>query len=465
MTEMEQRHDRNKRLRLPSRLLDFIWLVLPAITLICVAGYFIGALVLKVNPPALAIANQSMNPVIKQGDLAIIRGADTRTLRLGEIIAVKLTSSEQAKYGLPSEIVRRIVKISRSNGTELFLTKGDGNPANDPFSVTSSAISGRVVGSIPLVGFPILFFTSKQGIIFLVATAIILLIYYILGFLEDRRHHAHSTAATMRNVLEMVGHVHDAVKANQTISSEKIAFPGLEFSKSAQRPELDLKQLIPQIDSGGNNPPDTQPSALQQGLNEELRALVVQSTRLRQMAEWLMTGPINDEAVVELLKGSVDAIENLVAATQDEDLIALIQNSKLAPLLLSPITPPPSGFPDAEDMARSFMDATRKAPGTTNSEQIYSESRHTHASNTYGVAADQALGQPAIETNRATLDDGLQHDESLAEQLQVDFFEGPDRALEGKDNVFVNEEETQDQGQIHPPANKRHQRRSIRWRD
>jgi len=462
---MEPKREKKRRLKRPSRLLDFLWLVIPAITLISVAAYFIGALVLRVNPPALAIANQSMNSAIQQGDLAIIRGVDTRTLQPGEIIAVKLTGPEQAKYGLPSEIVRRIVKISRNNGTELFLTKGDGNPANDPFSVTPSAISGRVVGSVPFLGFPILFFSSKQGIIFLIATAIILLIYYILGFLEDRRHYAHATSATMQHVLEMVGHVHDAVQVNKTISPKKLAFPGVEFHKSAQKLELDLKELFPQIDQGGDRPLDVEPTALQHGLSNELKALVEQSIMHRRMVEWLLTGPVNDEVVVELLNGSINAIERLVAATQDQDLISLLQNSKLAPLLPAPNAPPPSGFPDAEDMARSFMDATRKYRRAAGLGQSDPNSTPANTPSVYEEVAVQAHEQPTIAPRRAPIDDGLQGDELLAEPPQFDFFAGPDRTLEGEDNVFINGEASQEQSQVHPASNPRHRRRSMRWRD
>lgn len=414
-----------------------MWLVLPAITLLAVAAYFAGALVLRVNPPALAIQNKSMNPTIAKGSVAIIKGSDPRTLTQGDIIAIKLTAPEQTKYDLPREIVRRIVKITRTNGTELFITKGDGNPANDPFSVNPSAVSGKVIGSIPLLGYPILFFSSKQGIIFLAASAIILLIYYILGFLEDRRHYAHATAATMQNVLEMVGYVHDAVQENQSNSLEKLAFPGIEFQKSARQLEIDVAELLsasktadPASETGSAAPPQSGIQA-----KEQITDLLNKGIELRNALDWLATGYIASDSIESVLQECVDAIENLIIATNDSDLLAILEQSKInrGPIPGPPELPPPSTFPD-------WLGHGGGSSPSPDSEQ-----------NTE---------QKSMDNDDASMDPDLTAIDGAAPSTAS--------SNDGDHDSSTTEGETHNgpsQSQPHSMPNKRHRRRSLRRRD
>ena len=315
--------------RRKHQLIDFIWLVIPAITLLGVASYIVGALVLRSNPPALAIQSQSMYPTIPQGDLAVIKSVNTAQLKTGDIIAIKLTPPEQVKYSLPGEIVRRIVKINRINGAEIFTTKGDGNPANDPFSVAKYAVAGEVITSIPVLGYPILFFSSKQGVIFLIATAIILFIYYILGFLEDRRHYAHATAATLQNVMEMVGYVHDAVQQNQSKALEQLTYTRPELQAT-----LDLARQSLSRESFTSNPP-TQPlspepptqakTAPLPDIKDDLQKLLQRSIELKRAAEWADTGELGPEHLRNIFLQAVETIETLLGKVKDSELAPRLQ--------------------------------------------------------------------------------------------------------------------------------------------
>ena len=479
---MEPRRIKTTRRRRSGRLLDFLWLVLPTITLICVAAYFVGALVLRVNPPALAIANQAMTPAIKQGDLAIIQGVDKRTLKPGQVIAIKLTAPEEARYGLPGEIVRRIVKISRSNNTELFLTKGDGNPANDPFSVTPSAISGRVIGAIPLLGYPILFFSSKQGIFFLLATAFILLIYYILGFLEDRRHYAHATAANIQNVLDMVGYVHDAVQENHGLSLEKLVIPGLETKNALPKLELDNNEVIHEA-ADENEKHETIPSSHISELkdNPELRkglkAILLQSIELRQAAEWLSIGDVSTDVMIELMGRSVTAIENLVIAIGDEELLTLLGQSKAGskPLPPPPDTPAPRGFAKSLDNAEDRLeiqgldanaDGNSGAVGSSDPKSRDDTQEPTQSLAEITNPGSQDSADEAItERNDAIFTDRMHSEELPEEQEQLEFFQNYEPLANVADNEFMKDGEVTETNQGHSALIKRHRRRSLRRRD
>ncbi len=310
--------------RRKHKLIDFIWLVLPVITLLAAASYVVGALVLRSNPPALAIQSQAMYPTIPQGDLAIIKSVNTAQLKTGDIIAIKLTPPEQVKYSLPGEIVRRIVKINRINGAEIFTTKGDGNPANDPFSVAKYAVAGEVITSIPVLGYPILFFSSRQGIIFLIATAVILFIYYILGFLEDRRHYAHATAATLQNVMEMVGYVHDAVQQNQSKALEQLTYtrPELQTTLDLARQNLSREAFTsnPPTQPLSPEPPTQAKTAPLPDIKDDLQRLLQRSIELKRAAEWADTGELGPEHLRNIFLQAVETIEALLDKVKDSEL-------------------------------------------------------------------------------------------------------------------------------------------------
>ncbi len=486
---MEPRHDKIRSRKRFHRILDFLWLLLPAITLISVAGYLVSALVLRVNPPVLAIQSQTMNPTIRQGDLAIIKSIDTRLIKPGDIVAIKLTGQEQSKYQLPSEIIRRIVKITRSNSTELFLTKGDGNPANDPFSVNPSAVSGKVIGSIPFLGFPILFFSSQQGIIFLIASAIILLIYYILGFLEDRRHYAHATAATMQNVLEMVGYVHDAVQETQSISLEKLAFPGIEFQKSPRQLQLDVEELL--SSAGRKSPrqlqpdtekrltePDNPPSEPRSTtlnldlpeVRDRLKNVLDQSVQLRQAADWLSIGEVDFDSIRELLMQSVLSIQTLLEAIHDPGLLAALEQSKLAatPIPLPPAAPAPKTFPEIENFKapETFRISQRAILADPETGLTELQAPAYQGANPMTVQNVAPAGEAEHETEATRTQ--LHPEDALLEDHHLDIFQSQDGILENTDNVFIQQEGGPTEGPVQTPhsaTNKRHRRRSMRWRD
>ncbi len=468
--EMEPRRDKIRSRKHPRRILDFLWLFLPTITLISVAGYLVGALVLRVNPPVLAIQSQTMSPTIRQGDLAILKSTEARLLKPGDIIAIKLTGQEQSKYQLPSEIIRRIVKITRSNNTELFLTKGDGNPANDPFSVNPSAVSGKVIKSIPFLGFPILFFSSQQGIIFLIASAIILLIYYILGFLEDRRHYAHATAATMQNVLEMVGYVHDAVQETQSISLERLAFPGIEFQKASRQLQAYAEEPIAEPD---NRPSETQSSISNLDLTQvrdELKNILGQSIQLRQAADWISMGEVDYDSIRELLMQSVLSIQTLLEAIHDPELLVALEQSKLAatPLPLPIDGPAPKTFPEISNFQvpqtlKVSRDAILADPETELIDPGMSPRQGLTAMAVQTVAPGSESNDE-IEATRIQ----LHHEDALLEDDNFDIFQSQDGILENIDNVFIQQGATPNEEPVQSPhgtTNKRHRRRSMRWRD
>lgn len=191
--------DRLARLRRVFTLL--VWYGLPAVAAVAVAAYIVGAVIWHANPPVVPVEGVSMRPTLHAGDLVLLKGVDPNQLHKGEIIAVRVPSDARSKYSLPAEIVHRIVRINHTSSGLVFVTKGDANPGNDVFTTPASDVVGREVAAVPGLGYPILFFRSRQGEIFIAALVVVGILYFLLGVFEERRAYSEGTAVAFEAIL------------------------------------------------------------------------------------------------------------------------------------------------------------------------------------------------------------------------------------------------------------------------
>lgn len=180
----------------------FVWGVLPTIVLLLVAGYIGMATVGHVNPPVVPVSGVSMRPTLQAGDLVFLKGVDPKTLKKGDIVAVSVPDSARKQYDLPAHIVHRIIKVGHDEQGLVFTTKGDSNAGPDVFVTHANDVIGELRFDVPGAGYPFLFFRSRQGEIFLGAAALLLVLYFGLGLLEERRIVVEGTAVTMQMVLD-----------------------------------------------------------------------------------------------------------------------------------------------------------------------------------------------------------------------------------------------------------------------
>ena len=178
-----------------------LWFVLPALAILMVLGYIGDAVVNHVYPPVVPVSGVSMRPTLQAGDLVFLKGVSPATLRVGDVIAVNVPSVDQKQYGLPSRIVHRIQHIKHDQLGLLFITKGDANAGADVFTTRSDNVIGKLQFRITGLGYPFLFFRSRQGMIFLGATALLFALYFIMGMFEDRRIAVSGNAITLDMLL------------------------------------------------------------------------------------------------------------------------------------------------------------------------------------------------------------------------------------------------------------------------
>lgn len=125
-------------------LKNYIFFAVLLIAFSLVAAFFFGLLPLK----PLAVATGSMKPSINIGDAVVVCSCDAKDLNVGDIIAF---SSENGT------VVHRIERILEKNEERFFVTKGDDNNSEDSVPVGKEQIIGRVVLSVPKLGYPSLY--------------------------------------------------------------------------------------------------------------------------------------------------------------------------------------------------------------------------------------------------------------------------------------------------------------------
>ena len=137
----------------------------------CVAGF----LSIRGTMPFMPIFGTSMEPELRTGNLVMIGPVDPTAVKVGDIIIFTIPEAVREHYNYPPVIAHR-VKTVITQPALVFRTKGD-NTGDDPFSVRPQDLKGMVGQQIPYLGFPLLFFQSSQGLIFIIVALSLLAIY------------------------------------------------------------------------------------------------------------------------------------------------------------------------------------------------------------------------------------------------------------------------------------------------
>lgn len=117
----------------------------------------------------MTVLSGSMKPVFNPGDLIIDKRVKANELKVGDIVTYM--------YGGNFLSTHRIVEIKKDDkGQPVFKTKGDNNNAVDDQVISSSAIVGKYIFRLPLIGYVFLKLKGLPGII-----AIWVLFIYVAG--------------------------------------------------------------------------------------------------------------------------------------------------------------------------------------------------------------------------------------------------------------------------------------------
>lgn len=151
-----------------------IWWVktIASYTLLAVAVALLSVLVViprLTGSTAYTVLTGSMEPTYPPGTMIVVKPTPGADLDAGDVITY------QPKSGDPSVTTHRIVSIVYdAQGVRKFITKGDANNATDPEQKVEEQIRGKLLYSVPYVGYLNSLFSgaTRSLMIFLVAAAL-----------------------------------------------------------------------------------------------------------------------------------------------------------------------------------------------------------------------------------------------------------------------------------------------------
>jgi signal peptidase I len=111
----------------------------------------------------LVVLSGSMSPSINPGDVVVTLEQNPNTLIKGDVITF-----QESRGNEDTRITHRVVNISKENNTLFFQTKGDANNNIDQTVVPEDRILGKVVFTIPYLGYLPNFVKSPIGFLLLI---------------------------------------------------------------------------------------------------------------------------------------------------------------------------------------------------------------------------------------------------------------------------------------------------------
>jgi signal peptidase len=122
------------------------------------------------------VKSGSMEPKIHTGSVVIDNTANSYKLK--NVITFKVPNSKDT-------VTHRIVQISTKNSVTSYHVKGDANPTPDPDPVLKSNVVGKVLFSIPELGYLIAFIRTLPGLIIFIAIPGIIIISDEIANIKD----------------------------------------------------------------------------------------------------------------------------------------------------------------------------------------------------------------------------------------------------------------------------------------
>src|SRR3954469_121184 len=132
-----------------------------------VAGVLLGLAFLGTWPPLATVMSGSMAPTIDTGDIVLLKRLD-RPARVGDIVSIPVPDEARSRFGYPPVVIHRIVAIDAAG---IVKTKGDARKQPDPFTLPRSALTRRVVATVPAAGRALSFAGSPLGLLWLASGA------------------------------------------------------------------------------------------------------------------------------------------------------------------------------------------------------------------------------------------------------------------------------------------------------
>lgn len=139
------------------------------------AGFAIGialalALPLAVDARPLVVLSGSMEPVLRTGDVSVVRGIAPLDARPGDIVTFRDPDNAERL------ITHRVRAMHVQGDAVVFRTRGDANNVSETWRVPANGEIGRLMYRIPKLGWVLAYARSKGLFVLLLGGALVLLL-------------------------------------------------------------------------------------------------------------------------------------------------------------------------------------------------------------------------------------------------------------------------------------------------
>lgn len=149
------------------------WLVIVLLALI--AGITaLSALNIPSGIKLYNVQSGSMSPKVPAGSIVVVKSADL--YKPGEVITFK-AQKDRAVKNPKFTTTHRIMKRQEDNTGIKFITKGDANDDPDSEPVDQNLVLGKVILTIPILGYPVAFAKTQAGLIILIIIPATIIIF------------------------------------------------------------------------------------------------------------------------------------------------------------------------------------------------------------------------------------------------------------------------------------------------
>lgn len=118
------------------------------------------------------VQSGSMEPSYHVGSVVYVKDTDPGMLKAGDVITYRLTENMRGTH--------RIIEIVEEDGSRAFRTKGDANDGADAGLVYPEDIVGKVIMTIPYLGYLINYIQQPPGSYVAVTVGAVILLLSIL---------------------------------------------------------------------------------------------------------------------------------------------------------------------------------------------------------------------------------------------------------------------------------------------
>lgn len=159
----------------------FYWFIVCVLILIA-ALVGISAINIPGGIKLYTVQSGSMEPSIHIGSIVISKPFDN--YQKGDIITFKAEKDRLAKNPKYTT-THRVFEVKTVEGEEEYITKGDANNSPDILPTGKDLVLGKAIFSVSLLGYPVSFAKTKEGLIILVIIPATLIIYSELLSIKD----------------------------------------------------------------------------------------------------------------------------------------------------------------------------------------------------------------------------------------------------------------------------------------